>query len=306
MPLNVVLVGANGNLGSQLLPALLKAEHKVTILQRANSSSKPPSANHPLVTVKSVDGDFPIPELTEALKGYDAVIAAFPLPRRLQHHLRLAYATAAAGVKRFIPADWGSCDAAHPEALKRLQIYRDKVRVRERCDELTREFEGFTWTALVCGHFFDWGLKDELLHFDIKKEEATILDGGNVKCSASTLFRVGEALNRMLAQPDDTANRCVFVQSFNPTQLELLAACEKATGTKWTRKEANSTEFMDEQQKLVDAGDDHAVHEIVFALGTLDADWTQRKEFSNGLLGLEDESLDEVVQRCVDEVKAGK
>lgn len=304
MPLKVVLVGANGNLGSQLLPALLSAQHSITILHRANSSSKPPHADNPLVTIKNVDGDFPIPELTEALRGHDAVVAAFPLPHRLQHHLRLAYAAASAGVKRFVPADWGSCDAAHPEALKRLQIYRDKVKVRERCEELAREFGSFSWTALVCGHFFDWGLKDELLHFDIKKEEAIILDGGNAKCSASTLFRVGQALNRILAQLDDTANRCVFVQSFNPTQLELLAACEKATGSKWTRKEVKSQEFMDEQQKLVDAGDEHAVHEIVFALGTMDADWTQRKEFSNGLLGLEDESLDDVVKRCVDEVKA--
>lgn len=304
----VCLVGANGTLGSVLLPALLSADFQVTILQRALSTSKPPSADHPNVTVKPVDSDFALPDLTAALRGHDAVVAAFPLPGRLQHHLRLAYAAAEAGVRRFIPADFGSCDAAHPEALKRLQLYRDKVRVRERCEELEREFgsRGFSWTALVCGHFFDWGLRDGLLHFDIDKREALLLDGGNIPASASTLGRIGEAVAAVLKRPDETANKTLFVQSFNPTQRDVLAALEKATdGAEWTVEEAESGPFLDRQQKRLDEeGDKHAIEEIVFALGALDADWTKKPGFAMELLGLQDEALDAVVKRVVEEHQA--
>ncbi|KFH45610.1 hypothetical protein ACRE_035370 [Hapsidospora chrysogenum ATCC 11550] len=318
MSLNkICLVGANGNLGSVILPALLSADFQVTILQRSTSNSKPPS--HPNATIKPVDPDFALPDITAALRGQDAVIAAFPLPGRLQHHLRLAYAAAEAGVRRYIPADFGSCDAADPEALRRLQLYRDKVRVRERCEELAREFssaaavagrgEGgaFTWTAVVCGHFFDWGLKGGFLHFDIDKQEALLLDGGNVPASASTLRRVGEAVVAVLRKPDETANKTLYVQSFNPTQRQVLAALEKATGGKWTVREEESGAFLDRQQRRLDEeGDKHAVEEIVFALGALDADWAKKPGFAMELLGLEDEDLEEVVKSVVEEYRASK
>ena len=52
MALNkICLVGANGNLGSVLLPALISADFQVTVLQRESSTSKVPSADHPNVTV---------------------------------------------------------------------------------------------------------------------------------------------------------------------------------------------------------------------------------------------------------------
>lgn len=310
MSLNkVCLVGANGSLGSVLLPVLVAADFQVTILQRASSTSSVPSADHPNVTVKVVDSDFALPDLTAALQGQGAVIAAFPIPGRLEYHLRLAYAAAQAGVRRFIPADFGSCDAANPEALKRLQLYRDKVRVRERCEELEREFasKGFSWTALVCGHFFDWGLRDNFLHFDLEKREALLLDGGNTPASASTLHRVGEAVVAVLRKPAETANKTLFVQSFNPTQRQVLAALEKVTGgAPWTVKETQSGPFLEQEQKKVDAGDKHAIEEVVFALGARDADWTEKPGFAMKMLGLQDEDLDQVVKRVVEEIKAAK
>jgi hypothetical protein len=306
---NVCLVGANGTLGSVILQALVASNSfHVSVLRRANSSS---SSSFPK-GVKSipVDPDFTIPNLTSALRGQDAVIASFPLPNSLHHHLRLAYASASAGVRRFIPADFGSCDAASPEALRRLQLYRDKIKVREKCVELTREFpDSFTWTGIVCGHFFDTGLEDGMLHVDLEAKSVKILDGGNVKVSASTLGRVAEAVVRILQREEATANRTLFLQSFNPTQREVLTALEKATGgASWKVDERDSRVFLDDLQKeLVDGnGDYEVIKAIVFALGTIDADWTQKEGFAMDLLGLEDENLDEVVTRVVKEHAARK
>lgn len=303
----ICLVGANGTLGSVILQALVAAsQFQISVLQRANSSS---SSSVPSgVKIISADPDFAIPSLTAALRGQDAVVAAFPLPGRLEHHLRLAYAAASAGVRRFIPADFGSCDAASPEALRRLQLYRDKIKVREKCMELQREFpDSFTWTGIVCGHFFDYGLKSGLLHVDIGGRSVRLLDGGNARVSASTLGRVAEAVVRTMQRDEATANQTLFVQSFNPTQREVLAALEKATGgASWKVNEAESGPFLDELQKKLEDGDEHVLEDIVFALGTIDADWSTKDKFAMELLGLKDESLDEVVARVVKEHGSSK
>ncbi len=307
----ICLVGANGTLGSVVLTSLLEGKFQVTILQRNNSSSK--FDKHPNLSIKLVDPDFPIPEITAALRGQDAVVVTFPLPNRLEYHLRLAYAAAQAGVRRFIPADFGSCDSQDPEALRRLQLFRDKVRVRERCDELSLEYQsasgsnGFSWTSIVGGHFFDYGLHDGLLHFDLDKKEALLLDGGNIPASASTLPRLGEAVVAVLKNPSNTANKTLYVQSFNPTQRQVLASLEKATGGEaWKIKEEASGPFLDREQKRLDEdGEKAAIEEIVFALGTLDADWTKKDGFAMELLGMKDDDLDLVVQRVVDEHRKG-
>uniref|UniRef100_A0A0B7KE14 NAD(P)-binding domain-containing protein n=1 Tax=Bionectria ochroleuca TaxID=29856 RepID=A0A0B7KE14_BIOOC len=253
----VALVGANGNLGSVILPALVDAGFEVTIIQRSGSKSKP-AVSSPNLKTKEVDGEFPLPDITAALKGQDAVIAAEP--------------------------------------LRRLQLYRDKTKIRERCQGLTREFpDTFTWTALVCGHFFDWGLKKKFLHIDLDQHTALILDGGNKPASVATLKRVGEAVVRVLQRPEQTANRTLYIQSFNPTQRDVIKALERATGVEWTVEEEESGKFLDRHQKLYDEGSHEAQEDIVYALGALDADWTTRDGYAMELLGLENEDLDEVV-----------
>ena len=183
------------------------------------------------------------------------------------------------------------------------------MRVRERCEELAREFasQGFSWTALVCGHFFDWGLRENFLHFDLDKREAWLLDGGNLPASTSTLSRVAEAVVAVLRRPEETANKTLFVQSFNPTPRQVLAALEKATGgAKWTVREVESGPFLEEEQKKVDGGDRHAIEEVVFVLGAMDADWTKKPGFAMQMLGLKDEDLDQVVKKVVEEREAAK
>lgn len=219
-------------------------------------------------------------------------------------------------MRRFIPADYGSCDAASPEALRRLQLYRDKMKVREKCEELALEYgDSFSWTGIVCGHFFDYGLKSGLLHVDIGKRSVRLLDGGNAKVSASTLGRVAEAVVRILQRGEDhesaeaTRNRTLFVQSFSPTQREVLAALEKATGAdgSWTVDERESAAFLEEKQKEYDSSGSYEVLEdIVFALGTIDADWSNKDGFAMDLLGLVDEDLDAVVGRVVKEYSSTK
>ncbi|KAJ4171121.1 hypothetical protein NW754_007266 [Fusarium falciforme] len=281
MSLNkVLLVGANGNLGTVLLEGLVASKSfDISVAKRASSTSTP---------------------------AYASSTTSVTIPDDIT--CGLAEASAKAGVKRFIPADFGSCDAQSEEAKKLLKLYRDKDLVREKCVELAAENPGFSWTSLVCGHFFDFGIRDGLLHFNLDTNEAVILDKGDVPASAATLRRVAEALVAVLKRPDTTKNRLLYVQSFRKTQLEVLASLEKATGATWTREFVDSKAFLDrEVNKLSVNFSKHAMEEIVFVLGTLDADWTKRDEaFAMEELGLEDEDLDKVVQEVVDQWKKEK
>ncbi|KAL7796710.1 hypothetical protein V8C37DRAFT_371242 [Trichoderma ceciliae] len=302
----VCLIGANGTLGSVILNGLIEANcFDISILQRTTSSSSSAPLG-PSITRIPIAPDLPVDDLTEALAGQDAVVAAFPLGEGDQH-LRLVEAAFRAGVKRFIPADFGSCDASDPEPQKHLPLYRRKTLVREKCEDLAskaaRDGSAFSWTSLVCGHFFDHGLRDGLLHFNIDTRTAQILDGGSSKASTSTLRRIAEGTVRVLQMPDQTRNRALYIQSFNPSQLEILAALEKAMGEPWHIQHVDSKPYLEDAQKRLKSDDADAVlvaiEDIVFVLGALDADWTKRDGFAMELLGLENEELEHVIEEVV-------
>ncbi|KAJ9145504.1 Isoflavone reductase [Pleurostoma richardsiae] len=294
---NVTLVGANGNLGTVMLDVLVASElFRVTVLKRSSSKSAPAHADK-IRIVEMTDG-FKVDELAELLKGEDAVIATFPL-RDVGQHIRLAEGAAIAGVKRFIPADFGSCDSSDARARELVKLFERKVQVRDALQRLAGEHEGFSWTSLVGGHFFDWGLRENFLHFNLPERKADIIDDGDKKSSQSTLKRYGEATVQVFQREDVTKNKMLFIQSFCVSQNEVLHSLEKATGVKWTVNHIDSEKFIKEQKTLADAGDLQAIEELVFTLGAIDGNWEEKGNFAMDLLGLQNEGLDEVVQSVV-------
>ncbi|GJC77181.1 NmrA-like family domain-containing protein [Colletotrichum liriopes] len=297
---SVLLVGANGTLGAKILDALVAAKSfKLSALKRAGSQTKPPYPADQ-VQVIEVDDDLSLEGLKDAFKGQDVVIVSFRL-RNLEQHLRIAEAASAAGVKHFMPADFGSIDADNPRARELIPLYRYKLAVRQKAQELADKNPNFAWTGIVCGHFFDWGVKEGFLHAYLDKKEIDVIDGGNIKASVATLPRVGEAVVRILnlGVTEVTKNKTLFIQSFCITQNELLHSLEKATGSKWTVNKVESESFIEEHKKKADAGDAEAIEDLVFAVGQLDANWTKRADFAMKPLGLEDEDLDGVITEVV-------
>ncbi|KAB5533387.1 isoflavone reductase family protein [Coniochaeta sp. 2T2.1] len=296
----VTLVGATGNLGGPLLAALLfSGQFTVSILQRQSSSSTPSTPSRQVRIIRVPDA-WDVPSLTSALKGQDAVIAAYPL-KYVDSHLRLADAAAAAGVKRFVPADFGSVDARSAYARQMVALFDRKVVVRERLEQLAEESGGkFTWTSLVAGHFFDWGLRDGFLHFDLKKRKAEILGDGTRRSSNSTLAQVGRAVVQALLKPEETRNRVLLMQSFCVSQLDILRSLERVMGQDWEVEYLDLDEFVAEKKRMADGGDKQAVEDLVFALGVVEGNWEGHEDFSMRLLGLENEDLDQVVKEVVD------
>lgn len=311
---NVALVGATGDLGSHILSALLAEDSPftTTALQRASSTSKLPTNNHKNLKIATVSDDPSLEELTQIFTGQDAVIICYRA-RDAAAQIKFGQAAFQSGtVRRFIPADFGSCDSNGARERELVKLFDRKVAIRESLQKLANESterskQGhgveFSWTSLVNGHFFDWGLRENFLHFDLPNRKADIIDDGALKSSQATLSQIAKATVKILQKPEETKNRMLFIQSFCVSQNQILASLEKAMPGKWELTRYDSEAFIRERKERADAGDADAIEDLVFVLGAIDGNWEGKEDFAMGLLGLEEEDLDEVVKRVVDEMQ---
>ncbi|CZT24909.1 uncharacterized protein RCC_10637 [Ramularia collo-cygni] len=288
----VALLGAEGNLGPSILAALTSHGFDVTVLKRQSSKS---GKKYPKqVTVP--DG-FAVKDLVGPLQGHDAAIIAIR-SEDTDLQIRFADACVQAGVTRLIPADFGSVDSSSPLTQELVPLYKQKTFVREHLIKLSQQNPTFTWTSLVCGHFFDWSL--DFLHVNLPAHTIDILDDGEAQWSASTLSQIGEATARILSRGEDiTKNRMIYIQSFLISQNQMVESFERATGTKWTRKVFESEKYRVEEKRKADEGDKEANENLVWFLGAVDANWTLREDFAMEDLGLEEEDFDATVKAVV-------
>jgi hypothetical protein len=159
-----------------------------------------------------------------------------------------------------------------------------------------------TWTSLVTGHFFDYGLACGLLKFDLRGRKAYIMDGGNIKFSGSNLDFIGKAVIKILEKFEETENKLLYVHSNYVTQLELLEVLEEVTGEKFERIDQDSEEELKVVRPKMLDGDGEAREEVVAVWGVVASDWKNKEGFANTLLGLQEDDLVETVRKVVAEL----
>jgi nucleoside-diphosphate-sugar epimerase len=303
---NVALIGASGTLGPSILEALKTSQYTPYVLNRASSKSKYPDDTN----VITIPDDLNVPDLTTLFKdnAIDAVVLAIA-GSHVETQKRLIDAAFASDVQLVIPAEFGSCDSADEVTNQILPLMAGKKVVREYLVDLSgRERDGrpkLTWTSLVTGHFFDWGLEHNLLRIDINKKIAYLVDGGDIKFSGSNLSFIANAVVKILGQPEGSKNKLLYVHSHHVTQLELLAAIEKVTGEKFERVNESSKSVIGEARPRMLKGDHEAIEVVVAVHGVVASDWASKEGFANQLLGLEEEDLEEVVKRVMQKAKSG-
>lgn len=227
----VALAGATGNLGPAILDQLLVAGFQVTALTRANNGGAArsfPAA----VKVAPVDYDS-LDSLVSALRGQDAVVSTLA-SAALAKQLLLVDAAAQAGVKRFIPSDFGS-DTVNPKSAA-LPAYGDKVAVQKALQEKAAQPGGMTYTIVLNGPFLDWGVQVGFV-LGIGRRHVTLYDGGDRVFSTTTLPTIGRAVAGVLRKPEETKNRPVYVHDTATTLRALYEKGKKATpGETWTEE----------------------------------------------------------------------
>ena len=287
---NVAIIGVNGRLGASVLQSLLDSKgFRVTVLLRQHSKA---SLNNDVDIVRLPDDLGSEPELANALEGHDALVVTIPATRT-REQLLLANACVKAGVRRFIPADFGSVDSLDKVCRDLVPLYENKLVVRNELEQLSARNTSFSWTSLVCGHFFDWGLENGMLRFWLKEHRAELFDDGNVKWSASTLKCIGAAVASILKNEDVTKNKMLYIQSFCVSQREVLDALQKVSDTQWSVSHVRSEDFTKHKKAEADAGDAEAIEELVSVLGITRANWEGK--LANDLLKLKAEDLQTVV-----------
>ena len=146
---NVVIIGAGGRLGPSILSAFdADSRFTVSILARQSSISTFP----PHIKVHRISDDYPEAELIEVFNGQDAVISTMATVGA-EKQKAIIDAAIKAGVKRFVPSEFGS-DTRNKRALAIIpEYFKGKYETVEYLK--LKEQEGLTWTAFVTGPFFD-------------------------------------------------------------------------------------------------------------------------------------------------------
>ena len=300
----VILVGANGTLGPAILQSLLDTRSfNVSVLNRKSSKSTYPTQ----VSVLETDDDLPHDQLVSVLKGQDALVMCFNGTKK-EAFRKLSDAAFEAGVKHIIPADFGSCDSSDDRSLSLIPLYVNKKDIRDRLIELSQQKRDdgsyLSWTSLITGHFFDYGLKSGLLNIDLRRSTARIYDNGDEKWAASTLVTIGEATARVLQHADHPRikNKLVFIQGVQGTQNDLVKAVEAATGKKLELEHVTADGFIKKNKYLLDKdpGNHELTEELVAVEGTVNTNWDDKGDaYVNDLLGIKLGDLQHMVNEAL-------
>ncbi|KAK7746483.1 hypothetical protein SLS53_002442 [Cytospora paraplurivora] len=294
----IIVVGASrsglSHLGSFIAKALhAEPQFEVTALARNSSKSLPEG-----VKVIRVDDSYPQDQLEKAFAGHDAVVMATNF-QVFGQEVKFIDAAIKAGVKRFIPSEFGS-NTNNKNTLAIFPMMGAKARV---INELkAREHTGLSWTALCTGLFLDVGLNSGFVGFSLENHTATIWDDGSQKFSSTPRANVAQAVVGVLKHPDITANQYAYISSFETSLHEILLALEKAQGVKYTVKHVKTEDEVEDGKAKLASGDAMKAGKLVLAANLLPGygnNFAKEERLWNDDLGVPREHLDAVVARIV-------
>lgn len=292
----VIVLGATGNTGVYIVDALLDAGCQVSALTRQTSVKSLPSK------VNVITSDYTHDSLVKAFTGQDAIVSTIAT-FSTQDQIKMIDAAIAAGVKRFVPSEYGidTSDTALQEHLPPVKGKQDTVEYLQ-----SKESAGLSWTALIVGCYFDWALKTlpGMFGYNVGKRKVTLYDGGTAKYEATNLPQIGRAVAAIL-KSEETKNRYVYVNSFTISQKEVLAALEKVTGSKFEVSDGTREGLKKSGLERMEAGDMSGVVEAIsaqiFNLNGVN-NYSSTKDLWNDKLGLPMESLEDTLREVVKSV----
>ncbi|KAJ6123989.1 hypothetical protein N7471_011306 [Penicillium samsonianum] len=222
---NVALLG-KGWLGSAVLEQLVNTGFQVTVLSRtARSVDEPPSS------VKTVQVDYSsIDSLVTALQGQDAVVSTVG-SSGISTQKTVIDASIQAGVRRFIPSDFGALTTRPGgESLPLNALWIDiQNYLKEKA--LSGQIE---YTLFAVGPFLEFVMSMPFLT-DLQTQTAPLYDNGVHTFSSTSVSSVAKAVAGALKNAAATKNRLVSVHDIVLTQNKVLNLARKYSGpdVKW-------------------------------------------------------------------------
>jgi uncharacterized protein YbjT (DUF2867 family) len=225
-------------LGSAILDQLVSAGFQVTVLSRKASPADESSADF-----KTVQVDYSsIDSLVAALQGQDAVVSTVG-SSGISGQKTVIDASIQAGVRRFIPSDFGAL-TTRPGA-ESLPLNAPYIDVQNYLQEkaLAGEIE---YTLFAVGPFLEFVMSMPFLA-DIMTQEVALFDNGEHSFSSTSISSVGKAVAGALRNTEATKNRLVRVHDIVLTQSKVLDLAKKYSGpdVKWTINPVNAEAELD-------------------------------------------------------------
>lgn len=242
------LIGAAGNIGPAIHKALLDGGFEVTILSREGSTSTDSLPSHPKQKIVKVNFD-DVNSITSALQGVEGVVSNVA-SHALLSQKKIIDAAIAAGVKRFLPSEFGS--DLSTKANQTVPFNQPKIEIQHYLEETSKKHPDFTYTFVCNGPFFDWCLMMGLFG-NLKTREVTLWDGGETKVTTTTTASVGKAVVGIFRNLEATKNKEIRVADTTITQKQIIAIAKEIDGKEWTTKPGSTAEAyqtgLDEMKK---------------------------------------------------------
>ena len=189
--------------------------------------------------------------LTAALRGIDGLVSTVT-GAATEDQTILIDAAIAAGVKRFIPSEYGSCTTS--PKLENFPVYAPMFKIRQYLQEKAKAGT-LTWTVLACGGFLEFLFAGPIL-LDFANHKATLFDEGDNRISSSSLPNVGKAIAGILKNFETTKNKAVHTSEVILTQNKVLRIAEELRpDIKWEFSKVQTSAIIKEGLDGVGAGD---------------------------------------------------
>ncbi|KAF9957682.1 hypothetical protein BGZ72_001539 [Mortierella alpina] len=222
--LTIAVAGATGTLGAPVTNALLAAGYKVKVLTRATTSSDA-LAVYQSKGAHIVFDAYNGKNLQDALQGVDIVLSTVGTGADFYHgQVSLVDAAKAAGVKRFVPSEFGLDGVKYTKLNDLHPFLADKAKLRDYIEKSGLEYT-YIWNGLFAEYLPKFG-------FDLKSKTATIHAPPTTQFTISSLADIGRFTALALSSPH-SRNASLRVASYTATYQEYLQLFEQATGGQW-------------------------------------------------------------------------
>jgi hypothetical protein len=190
--------------------------------------------------------------LTAALKGVDAIVSTVA-GTAIKSQSTLIDAAVAAGVKRFIPSEYGSVTTNPKTEI--LPLYENIWTIKRHLQEKADAGQ-LTWTVIATGAFTEFLFAaGDVAVMQFAQRKVTLYDDGDNRISSNSLATTGQAIASILKNPEATKNRVVKISEVILTQNQLLKIAKKLRpDDKWDISTVSSSTVMQEGIDELQAG----------------------------------------------------
>ncbi|TPX34061.1 hypothetical protein SmJEL517_g03232 [Synchytrium microbalum] len=209
----IVVLGGTGLTGKPVVQELVHAGFDVTIFSRSADAVAPIG-----VHVVKINNPTDVEELTQNLKGIDAVVSLLAFPAGLEPQAAAITASKLAGVKRFVPSEFG---------IDHSRLTSSRLAAKDSAIEDIKK-AGLEWTAIVVGLFVDTSFSP-IFMINPTDGTARIVEDTATPVAYTSLKDIGKVVAGTL-KSKAAANRIVRVASEYLSDKQAIELLEKTTG----------------------------------------------------------------------------